>query len=101
MLNRIIYREDVQPAMLLAELTSGVPDWRSIKEQISRKYNKYYAGRAIYDAKIMWFATQKKPGGIHKNITLLVSEYQSQMNNREINGNAWEVCSNSAKIKTN
>ncbi len=50
-LNPIIYKEEIQPAITLANLASQTPDWDMLFEKIKRKYNRIYADRAVYDAK--------------------------------------------------
>jgi thiol-disulfide isomerase/thioredoxin len=59
LVNRTLIREYVQPIFREAEKTAKEPDWKKLKQQISKKYGTDLATTYELDAKVDWYEKKK------------------------------------------
>ncbi len=55
LVSHFIYRELIEPQMILASLSSKTPEWDKLRSIVNHKYGSYYSGRTIAEAKANWF----------------------------------------------
>ena len=53
--DRVISREEFEPAVTRAKAANTSPDWDAIHEVIARKYSSDYADRTSLGAKVSWY----------------------------------------------
>jgi len=61
LIDRIIASEEIQPNIKDAKLKGNKPNWNSIMENVTRKYNKTFAERSILKVKLgLYFGKDRK-----------------------------------------
>jgi thioredoxin-related protein len=91
LVSTIIEREEIEPATVLASLSSRSPDWEKLKNNVKEKYGEYYAGRTITSAKLKWFESKQDLARFTKTTVALVKNYGSGMSNHLLNSHAWNI----------
>jgi thioredoxin-related protein len=91
-LHYIISMEEIQPALDSAsKSTNAKPDWSKLSQSLKKKYNNYYAERAITEAKIRWYQFKKDWAGFSKYTISFVNDFVLYSNDDELTDRSWDI----------
>jgi hypothetical protein len=96
LVQRIIDAEMVKPALDSAKKLKMQPDWNEISSRIQKKYNSYYAERAVIASRSGWALQQNNSREYTKFLTMYMEMYGSKRNKGGmpsliLNNYAWEI----------
>lgn len=91
-LDDLIFKEDVNPAIVKAKDKNTNPSWSIVSKVIQTKYGKEYADRLLLKAKMSWYSGKKDFENYCKYLVQYMERYGRQLEfDWGYNNNAWSV----------
>jgi thioredoxin-related protein len=87
----IISNEEVKSAMAAAFKSGVAPNWNRLSNTIKKKYNSYYSGLVITEAKTRWYKWKKDWPEFCQNTVNLVDKYLNNAGDYLLATKAWEI----------
>lgn len=90
----VITKEDIEPAILKYELAGKRPKWKRTETEIRKKYDKGYAERTVLNYQLFWYRKTENWSELAKSHVLKIEKYgldTAGMAKFIINNIVWEV----------
>lgn len=92
----VLYKEIIKPAVKKANETNTVPDWGKISAMITKKYNAEYADRVVVAARLTWGLEHKDYAEYTKYYVQYVEKYGAPTETNQFkdlvwNNYAWQI----------
>lgn len=96
--NSIIFRDYVRPALDSAKISGKVPGWKDIRGAIKEQYGNHIAERLIVDGMVAWTYWKKDWAGFTRNL-IRQAKYDLSPGAFGLNSRAMEILTHSKKKK--